>query len=128
MEELADIKGLIEIPDSSIYIYYGLISLAIMVGLIIIFWITSKIISLRSDKKHKSYIKALKEIDLTKDVKDGAYKATYYGRLVAKSNRQKEIYGQLVDMLEQYKYKKVVNSVDKETINQFRLFMEVIDE
>ena len=128
MEKLADIKGLVKIPDNSIYIYYGLLSLAIIVGLLILFWIISKIITLRSDKKYKSYIKALKEIDLKKDVKDGAYKATYYGRLVAKSNRQKEIYGQLVDMLERYKYKKVVDSVDKETINQFKLFMEVIDE
>ena len=128
MEELADIKGLIEIPDSSIYIYYGLIIVASIVGLIIIFWIISKLLSLRSDKKHKSYIKALKEIDLKKDVKDGAYKATYYGRLVANTDRKKEIYEQLLEMLEQYKYRKNVEDVDKETINQFRLFVQVIDE
>ncbi|SHO80854.1 hypothetical protein MNB_SV-15-504 [hydrothermal vent metagenome] len=128
MEELADIKGLVEIPDSSIYIYYGLITLAIIVGLVILFFIISKIISLRADKKYKSYIKSLKEIDLSKDVKDGAYKATHFGRLVANSDRKKEIYEQLVEMLEKYKYRKVVDEVDNQTLNQFRLFLQVIDE
>ena len=128
MEELADIKGLVEIPDNSIYIYYGLISLGVIIGLVILYWIISKIIILKSDNRYKNYLKALKEIDLEQDAKDGAYKATYYGREVANSDRKREIYNQLVEMLEKYKYRKNVDKIDNATLKQFQLFIEVVDE
>jgi hypothetical protein len=93
----------------------------------LIFIITKKIISLKKINKHKEYIKKLKSIDF-KDSKQSAYDATHYGRLVANTPRKEEIFSQLLPFLEQYKYKKNVDKIDKDTLNQFNLFVQVIDE
>ncbi len=126
-DTLRDIKPLVEIPDSSFYIYILLIIISVIFMIILIFIISKKIISLKRINKHKEYIKKLKSIDF-KDAKQGAYDTTYYGRLVANTPRKEEIFSQLLPFLEQYKYKKNVESIDKDTLNQFNLFVQVIDE
>ena len=125
--QLKDIKPLIEIPDSSFYIYWGLIGFAVLLGLGILFFVAKKLWQMRKQNLAKSYLAALKAIDW-KDTKKSAYAATHYGRLLATDERRKELFSQLEPMLEQYKYKKVVDEVDDDTRNLFNLYVQVSDE
>ncbi len=72
-------------------------------------------------------MEALKNIDW-KDSKKSAYEATHYARLLATDERKKELFSQLLPMLEQYKYKKVVDTLDADTQKQFSLYVQVADE
>ena len=126
-EQLRDIKPLLEIPDSSYYIYWGLITFAILLGLGILFFIAKKLWENRKVNLAKGYLEALKKIDW-EDTKKSAYQATHYARLLATDERRKELFSQLEPMLEKYKYKKEVEAVDQETRNKFNLYVQVADE
>ena len=69
----------------------------------------------------------LKEIDW-KDAKKSAYEATHYARLLATDERRIKLFEQLEPLLEQYKYKKEVETVDDDTRKRFNLFVQVTDE
>lgn len=125
--QLRDIKPLLEIPDSSYYIYWGLI---IFVGLLILgvlFFIAKRLWDNRKINLAKGYLEAMKKIDW-KDTKKSAYEATHYARLLATDERRKELFSQLEPMLEKYKYKKEVDEIDTDTLNQFNLYVQVADE
>jgi len=126
LKELRDIKPLVEIPDSSFYIYSALIGLAIFIGVVLLYMLIRKILEMRNQNIRKLYIANLNAIDF-KDSKKSAYEATHYGRLVAQSEREKEIYSQLLPHLEQYKYRKVVGTIDSDTQKQFNLFLQVVE-
>ena len=126
-EQLRDIKPLLEIPDSSYYIYWGLIIFVILLGLAILFFAAKKLWENRKVNLAKGYLEALKKIDWN-DTKKSAYQATHYARLLATDERRKELFSQLEPMLEKYKYKKEVESVDQDTRNKFNLFVQVADE
>lgn len=125
--QLRDIKPLLEIPDNSFYIYWGLIGFFTLLVVAILFFVAKRLWDNRKENLAKKYLAALKKIDW-KESKESAYKATHYARLLATDERRKELFNQLEPMLEQYKYKKVVGQVDQETRNQFNLFMKVADE
>ena len=124
---LKDIKPLLEIPDSSYYLYWGLIIFGIVLVLAIIFFMAKKLWDNRKINLAKGYLEAMKKIDW-KDTKQSAYEATHYARLLATDERRKELFSQLEPMLEAYKYKKVVDDVDDDTRNKFNLYVQVADE
>ncbi len=125
--QLRDIKPLLEIPDSSFYIYWGLITTGIVLLLAILFFVAKKLWENRKVNKAKQYLAALKSIDWSNS-KKAAYEATHYARLLATDDRRKELFSQLEPMLEKYKYKKVVDKVDQDTLNKFNLYVQVADE
>lgn len=127
MEELKDIKPLLEIPDSSYYIYWGLILFTVFLGAGILFFVLKKLWDKRKINLAKGYVEKLKAIDW-RETKKSAYEATHYARLLATDERRKELFAQLEPMLEQYKYKKEVEAVDADTQNQFNLYVQVADE
>ncbi len=124
---LRDIKPLLEIPDSSFYIYYGLISLAVVLALGILFFILKFWWERRRENLAKKYLVSLKAIDW-KDAKQSAYQATHYARLLATDERRQKLFEELMPLLDQYKYKKEVDSIDDETLKQYNLFVQVADE
>ena len=124
---LRDIKPLLEIPDSSFYIYWGLIIVGIFLVVGIIFFTALKWWRLKKKNMAKVYLAKLKEIDWS-DAKESAYIATHYARLLATDERREKIFEQLNPLLDRYKYKKVVDEVDDETIKYFNLFVQVCDE
>lgn len=126
-EQLRDIKPLLEIPDSSYYIYWGLIDLAILLVVAIVFFVAKKLWDNRKINLAKGYLDAIKKIDW-KETKKSAYEATHYARLLATDERRKELFSQLEPLLEQYKYKKEVDIVDQDTLNKFNLYVQVADE
>lgn len=126
-DQLRDIKPLLEIPDSSYYIYWGLILFASLLALGILFFVAKKLWENRKINLAKGYLESLKKIDW-QDTKKSAYEATHYARLLATDERKAELFSQLEPMLEQYKYKKVVDALDQQTQNQFNLYVQVADE
>lgn len=125
--QLRDIKPLLEIPDSSYYVYWGLISLGILLAVGVLFFVLKKLWDNRKINLAKGYLEAIKKIDWS-DTKKSAYEATHYARLLATDERRKELFSQLEPMLEKYKYKKEVDEVDVDTRNKFNLYVQVADE
>lgn len=127
IEQLRDIKPLLEIPDKSYYIFWGSVIFGIVSLLFILFFVAKKLWENRKANLAKEYLAKLKEIDW-KDTKKSAYEATHYARLLATDKKREKLFEQLEPMLEQYKYKKVVEMVDEETRNKFNLYVQVADE
>jgi len=125
--QLRDIKPLLEIPDNSYYIYWGLIIFISLLALGIVFFVFKKFWENRKINLAKGYLEALKNIDW-EDTKKSAYEATHYARLLATDDRKKELFSQLEPMLKQYKYKKVVDVLDDDVKKQFNLYVQVADE
>ncbi len=126
-DQLRDIKPLLEIPDSTYYIYWGLIIFATFLFVGILFFVGKKLWDNRKINLAKGYLESLKKIDWA-DTKKSAYQATHYARLLATDERRVELFSQLEPMLEQYKYKKVVDAIDPQTQKQFNLYVQVSDE
>jgi hypothetical protein len=125
--QLRDIKPLLEIPDNSFYIYWGLIVFVSLLVLAILFFVVKKFWNKRKINLEKAYLQKLKNIDW-KESKQSAYEATHYARLLATDERRKELFSQLEPMLEKYKYKKEVDEVDSDTQNKFNLYVQVANE
>ena len=125
--QLKDIKPLLEIPDNSYYIYWGLIIFVTLLVVVILFFVAKRLWDNRKINLAKGYVEKLKKIDW-KDAKVSAYEATHYARLLATDERRKELFSQLEPMLEQYKYKKEVDAVDHDTQNKFNLYVQVANE
>ena len=125
--QLRDIKPLLEIPDSSYYIYWGLILFVGLLAVGVLFFVLKKLWDNRKINLEKGYLEAIKQIDWV-DSKKSAYEATHYARLLATDERRKELFSQLEPMLEAYKYKKEVDEIDTDTRNKFNLYVQVADE
>ena len=126
-DELRDIKPLLEIQDTSYYIYLAIVVVLAISGLSIIYFLVKRFILNRKESQEQKYFKRLKSIDWS-DAKSSAYLVTYLGRKLAKDKRAKEIYSQILPMLEKYKYRAQVPPVDDETLRQYELLVHVLDE
>jgi hypothetical protein len=127
-DKLRDIKPLLEIPDSSYYIYIALIVFALLLLFGVVFFVAKKFWDKRKVNIKKVYLERLKMVDWT-DSKKASYEVTFFGRtLLDVDPRVEEIYTQLLPMLEAYKYRKEVPSIDDETMKQYNLLVHVIDE
>ena len=126
-DKLRDIKPLLEIPDSSYYIYIGLMLLVSLFLLTIIVFLVKKFWKSRKVNMKKVYLKELKALDWA-ETKKSAYLATELGRKLATEERTEEIYQQFVSLLERYKYKQEVPSIDDETLQKYNLLVHVLDE
>jgi hypothetical protein len=127
-DELRDIKPLLEIPDSSYYVFLALVALAVILLVAIVWFLVKKFWKKKKVNMQKVYFEQFKNLDW-ENVKQSAYEATELGRKLSFENEKtKEIYEQLVPMLESYKYRKEVPSLDEETLKQYNLLVQTIDE
>ncbi len=128
--QLKDIKPPVKIDDWSIYAYWGIIIVSIIVLGFALYYLVKTILKMRRTNKRKEYLEALKRIDWSNS-KNAAYEATRLGRLILpedEKNRLHELYAQMVHELEKYKYKKEVDKVDQKSRSQFDLFVKACDE
>jgi len=125
--QLRDIKPLVQISDYSIYVYWALVVVGVILVLLAIFILYYFLIKNKKANKEKEYLEALNHIDWSSP-KKAAYKATYYGRLLAKDDRRKELYTQLLHHLDKYKYKKDVQKADSDTLRAFDLYKRICNE
>ncbi len=124
---IKDIKPFIEIPDHSVWLYWGLL---IFLGVIVVGAIYWLVVWLRSHKRvnqEQYYLELLHSVDWS-NPKKAAYTITKYGNLLANDKRRRELFEQLLPRLEPYKYRKDVGSVDWDTKRRFELFKQVCDE
>lgn len=122
--QLRDIKPLIEIPDSSYYIYWGLI---IAVALLLVGLLTWMVLYLWKHRKinlAKGYLASLQAIDWSES-KEASYQATQYARLLATDERKEALFNALEEKLVAYKYRKSVEEADEETMKLFNEYIEV---
>lgn len=123
--EIHDIKQLVDIPDFSLYIYLTLWVLGVILFCIVVFLIY-KYFKYRKKDKRKFYYKTLKDLDLN-DSKHSAYVITKYARLLAISEREKKLSTELIEELENFKYKKDVKPLSDEAKILFGRFMDNVD-
>jgi len=127
-DELADIKPLLEINDSSGAIFYTVV---IVMGVIFLFLLYILIKSLwlkRQKNRRRIAFRELENIDWS-NPKEASYKISILGReLMGDDRRIKEIYEQTLILLERYKYRKVSPQIDEETLKQYDLLVHVIHE
>jgi hypothetical protein len=126
-EQLIDIKTLIDITDYSIFLFIA----TVILGAILAFILFKKTYKYTKSKCKiccdKYYFEQFKKIDWN-NPKQAAYEATKYGMLLAKDKRRREIFLQLRDRLDKYKYKKDIDTIDNETMNYYNLYKQVCDE
>ncbi|NPA65348.1 MAG: hypothetical protein GXO11_00555 [Epsilonproteobacteria bacterium] len=125
--QLHDIKPLVEVHDYT-HIYFnvlvGVLSVVIVGGLYLL-W---------------NYLKHRKKVDIRKehlkkllaityeDPKKAAYELTKYGATFKDDDtRHKELYKNMLEHLDKYKYKKEVEPFDSKTISIINLYKEVCD-
>ena len=124
---LHDIKTIVDIQEYSFYYLLGVsaIFIILLVGIVylLIRWYKNK----NSYNKRKDYLKTLKSLDLN-DSKKAAYAITFYGSVFKDdSPRHQEMFKNITQRLEPYKYKKVVDKIDKETLGYIELYKEMLD-
>ncbi len=123
--KIHDIKSIVEVPDFTFYIYYGLISLAIILVCIALYFIY-RFFKNRKVNVRKEYFKILEELDLN-DSKNSAYLITKYGQLLAQNESEKQLFNDLAASLEIYKYKKDVPKFSENIKASFTVFKDSLD-
>lgn len=123
--KIHDIKDIVKIPDNSIFIYFALILLGFIVVLVIVIFII-KYFKNKKGSKRKIYFNILKDIEFKEPKKD-AYTITKYLRLLVNEDREKRLAGELINDLEEYKYKKDVSSIDTNIKNKLTTLLDILD-
>ena len=124
MEELKDIKGIIEVPDYSLWIL-----ISIIVTIIFFIAITIYFFKNRRKKRKKLTLKQiamknLKEINFN-DTKDTVYTfCENFQYFIDEKN--KESFEELQKELEMYKYKKEIEKISKELEDRIKSMIKEI--
>lgn len=123
--KLNDIKGLVDIPDNSVFIFSALVFFALILLFLLVLFII-KVLKNRKKDLRKKYFEILENIDFN-DSKQSAYTITKYVRLLARNEREQKIANELIEELALYKYKKEVTTIKKETRAKLSTFMDIVD-
>ena len=124
---LHDIKPLVEVVEYSLYY----LSALVIVGSILLFgtlYLLYKWMKRRNRFNiRKEHIKLINELDF-KDTKKSAYLITSYGLTFKDdSPRHTQMYTNLTDRLDEYKYKKEVREFDSEVMGYIELYKGMLD-
>ncbi|MCD6433135.1 MAG: hypothetical protein J7L21_03760 [Sulfurimonas sp.] len=125
--ELHDIKPIVEIVEPSLYFFLAT-SLAVLLLVCVLFYLIYKWLKNRKRFNiRKEHLRLMNLLDLS-DAKKSAYSMTFYGATFKDdSPRHAEMYRNLNLRLEDYKYKKEVEKLDRETLGYFELYREMCD-
>jgi type IV secretory pathway component VirB8 len=117
LKQLKDIKPNETIIDYQFYIFVALCVIAVLAVLFFIYRLLKR-------KKTNPYLVKLKNLDYGNSKKT-AYEFTEYAKYFL-NDENKERYAELVKELEKYKYKLVVDEMDRQTIEKIKKFIEDI--
>lgn len=124
---LHDIKTIVEVQEYSLYYLIGTISLVLILACGIFYLVYNWLKNKNKYNKRKEHLKLLKAVDL-KDAKKSAYLITLYGATFKDDGeRHTQMFHNLQERLEAYKYKKEVDEIDEETRGYIELFREMCD-
>ena len=121
-----DIVPLLEVRDYSLYWFILIISVVLVSVLLL-----GKQIKIRKtprvENKRRMKYEALTRIDMN-DAKAAAYAISEQGLFFAQeSDETRSLYIRLFERLERYKYAPVVEAMDEETLEFYRLFLQKIE-
>ncbi len=124
---LHDIKTIVEVQEYSLYTLLGVgffATLALFgLGYLLYIWYKKR----NKFNLKKEHFRLLHTLDLS-DAKSAAYAITLYGATFRDdSPRHQEMYENLTNRLEVYKYKKSVAPFDGETLGYIELYRGMID-
>ena len=124
---LHDIKPIIEVQEYSLYYFLGVSAFVLLIILGSAFLIYKWLQKRNAFNIRKEHMRLLRTLDLS-DAKKAAYVITNYGATFKDdSPRHSEMYANLHNRLEKYKYKKEVEKLDEETLGYFELYKEMCD-
>jgi hypothetical protein len=117
LKQLKDIKPNVQIIDYQFYIFIAVS----LIGVLLIFYMLLRFLR---KKEPNPYLLKLKNLDFG-DSKKTAYRFSEYAKhFVNEENRV--FYDEIVKELEKYKYRPVVDDLDKETVRKIKKFIEDI--
>jgi hypothetical protein len=120
---IEDIEGLEKIEDFSIFF---LTATTVFCIILVIYLI--KLYKKRKNRpptKEELALKGYTNIDFS-NPKRASYLITKYGFILAKNEKSKEIYKELLNNISKYKYKKEGEPFDEESKKLYKLFLEVV--
>lgn len=124
---LHDIKPLLEVEEYSLYYFLGTGVITAFIIIAIIYLLVKYFKSRNAFNIRKEHYRLLSAVDFS-DAKRAAYDITFYGNTFSDDGpRQSEMYKNLVDRLELYKYKKSVDKIDSEVVAYIELYRGMID-
>ncbi len=126
MEELRDIRGLEEISDLSFYLFIGASIFVLLIIGLLIFLFYRHFKSKRDQNIREEVLDRLENVNFD-NPKEAAYDITKYGRFLVENEQSEKIFLELEKKLERYKFTKEVSKIDKDTINQYDLFIKMLD-
>ena len=120
---IEDIESLEKIEDYSIFF----LTVSILISIILVIYLIKLYIRKINKPLTKEELALIgyKNIDFS-NPKKAAYLITKYGYILAKDQKSKNIYKELLQNISQYKYKKSVEPFSQESINLYNLFLEVV--
>ena len=124
---LHDIKTITDVEEPSLYYFLGAIGVGILLLAIVIYFLYLWMKRRKAFNIRKYHFELLNKLDL-KDTKQSAYRITTYGATFANdSDRHKEMFDNLTQRLDDYKYKKSVEKFDSEMIGYIELYKGMVD-
>ena len=124
MEELKDIKGIIEVPDYSLWILLSIIVCVIFSLVLAIYFFKNRRKKRKKPTLKQIAMKNLKEINFD-DTKCAVYSfCENFQYFIDEKN--KESFEQLQKELEIYKYKKEIEKLSEEQINKIKNMIKEI--
>ena len=124
---LHDIKTIVEVQEYSLY-YLLATGAGVIILLALFGYLFYKFMQKRNAFNiRKVHLKLINDLDLS-DTKQSAYAITTYGATFAEdSQRHAEMYANIVNRLESFKYKKEVDAFDSEVLGYIELYKGMLD-
>ncbi|MCK9474253.1 hypothetical protein [Sulfurimonas sp.] len=124
---LHDIKPIVEVQEYSLYYFLGISLLGALfvagIGYLIYKWLQKR----NAFNLRKEHFRLLSSLDLG-NTKASAYEITSLGATFKyDSPRHQEMYENLTNRLEEYKYKKEVGAFSEEVLGYIELYRGMID-
>ncbi|WP_321778780.1 hypothetical protein [Sulfurimonas sp.] len=124
---LHDIKPLLEVQEYSLYYFSALIFIAIIVLIVLSYVLYRWMKTRNAFNQRKENLKSINVLSL-KDTKKSAYQITSLGLIFKDdSPKHKEIYENLVQRLEIYKYKQEVDEFDSKVLDYIELYKGMLN-
>ncbi len=124
---LHDIKPIVEVQEYSLYYFIAISSVVLILVALLGYFIYKWLQKRNSFNLRKEHFRLLNSLDLS-STKNSAYMITSLGATFKDDSlRHKEMYENLTNRLEEYKYKKEVEEFSKETLGYIELYKEMID-
>ncbi len=122
MEELRDIKGLVEVTDYSLYYLLGIVGVAVII-LIVLGVLLYKYLTKKEPLTQKKVAMELLEKFEFGDAKQSAYEFSHLAQYAVNETQRREL-EQLLAELEPYKFKKEVPELDDALKAKMQNFIE----